>query len=81
MVYYLLGVTSSIAVWIFIWAITRRNKNIAPTGKRDLDRNNTDIRSGLGSLRTNNKESGRIIDEAKDTAGRLLESLLFLVVV
>ena len=70
---YLAGVTSVIAIWIFFNA---RGKGLSPSSiKNRIDSNNITTERGLGSLKTNNKESGRIIDEAEDEVKRGLKAL------
>jgi len=70
MVCFFISATAIIAAYIFGWSIGRGKSDTTGLVKRDINRNNISTERGLGSLRTNNKESGRIIDEAKDTAGR-----------
>ncbi len=75
MVYFFISATAVIAAYIFGWSIGRGKSDTTGLVKRDIDRNNISTERGLGSLRTNNKESGRIIDEAKDTAGRGIQTI------
>lgn len=70
---YLAGCISVIAIWIFFNA---RGEGSSPESlKKRVDRNNISTERGLGSLETNNSESGRIINEAQDTAERGLGSI------
>lgn len=72
---FLSGVISVIAVGIFIWTIKRRKTDTPGTLENDIDRNNTDIRRGLNGLGDNNKESGKIIDDAQNVATEGLEGI------
>ena len=70
---YILGCSSVIAIWIFFNA---RGKGNSPGAiQQDVDRNNTSTREGIEQLKTNNKESGHIIDEAQEEVRRGLKAL------
>ena len=70
---YILGCSSIIAAWIFFNA---RGKGNSPgTLKERVDRNNTSTREGIEQLKTNNRESGHIIDEAQEEVRRGLKAL------
>jgi len=72
MAYYILGFLSAAAIGIFIWVITRRNRNSTGTIQRDIDRNNLSTGSGLEKLRDINEETARLNEEAEDiTTGGL----------
>jgi len=66
MAYYILGFLSASAIGIFIWVITRRNRNSPGTIQRDIDRNNLSTGSGLEKLRDINEETARLNEEAED---------------
>ena len=70
---YLAGVISVIAIWIFFNA--RGAGNSSGTLKERVDRNNTSTREGIDQLKTNNRESGHIIDEAQKEVRRGLKAL------
>ena len=69
------GIISTIAIWIFIWTLRRGETDTSGTLENDIDRNNISTERGLGSLETNNIESGRIIDNSKGIANKGLKSL------
>ena len=70
---YILGCISVIAIWIFF--NTRGAGNSSGTLEGRVDRNNTSTREGIEQLKTNNRESGQIIDEAQEEVRRGLKAL------
>ena len=73
MVYYLLGVVSTIAVGIFIWTIRRGKAGSADSLKKRVSANNTDTGYGLNELRKLNEETAKINRRSEDNnteAGR-----------
>ena len=72
---YISGLISIIAIGIFIWTVRRGKKDSSGTLKERINRNNTDIRSGIDELRDNNKKLEGISQESLGTAERGLESI------
>ncbi len=63
---YLIGCISIIAVWIFFNARGKGSSTESLNGR--IGANNISTERGLGSLKTNNTKSGKVIDGAKDIA-------------
>ena len=69
------GIISSIAVYIFIQSVRRGKKDPPGSLEGRTDTNNISTERGLGSLRTNNTESGRILDGAGEVAAGGLRNI------
>ena len=72
---FIFGIIVSISGYIFLWAVRRGKKDSSDSLKARIDRNNISTERGLGILRTNNRESGRIIDEGQEIASKGLKSI------